>query len=1763
MADPVALSLAERVGALQAAHPWLDTPLVATLAQSTLTPQQTVQQGDVLKQNLQTTWGAVAGAWDDPALYTHDGADVQLRAYLSNSMGPAPVAQQDLVTTQKNLQAKGYGVGLPTDGTWGPEWQSQLNAAHNDYTSNAYAGNRPLSTNAHKAAHGFLSSLMPGNMAHTLIGYAKALPREVANAASDVIGGAAEIVSGVPLGIEQAVTGHGAEGIREAQRIGANVGTSVNTALGGKKMTAEEFYNRQTSAAEVINDIGTILTVTPGGAGAAAAERLGIGATGAYRYGLVRGLTDVSSEASKAAAVRGPLVIARTLGSDSLRGRLLRGSALGAGVGAGVAAAQGTSITRGAEYGALGGATGNALIGSRLGRAATERLPGGFLSNHPIQAWTSPVVGKLTSGDGLYYRARTLLAQPYRIPVVRGAGNAYAAAIPYGLGAAGQSALAGHFDPNNSLTTSIASDTTLDPLDERLKAVTSGLTGGHVALGLNDLVWFLHGDLPLPGMRGASSQAVGRAVDSVSDHINDGLGKVGANGAITRAMQAVYGKKWTPQYMIDTTFQGDVSAYNHFWTNKLDKLGVARYAEQEVHRWIENNGGIAPSYEEKKQIVEAASSEAWHNPDIRQEQLKFLVSSNNPLVTGELENRLRAQIVGAMQEPEMAQRHGAFALVSAEREMAAILADPESAKQLISPAAWATHAAERATEEGSTLTRKPDRAWLGANSGLVMPGSEGLARLDTLSKQQAHAYVDTLESALSDETLTDEQRDLLVNEAYDWLHHHGNFDDLGLRVFEVKPGENGTVNLIDRMREYADSLGSPIHLALDASPELKAAVARIREHGYQLWHGTDIGHHLSTPMVPAPLAGTGITRARKVISAMGLNPEHFRSSDVGAYIRDAFRNNLQKLIDDGKLSMPPYMTPDTLITRLRTHADAQAKLGVLPDAIFSLTAPWRKTLVQAQADAQGKTTEEVLAEMKNELARYHSVRDIPRRVFHEVLSSTDDLPYATSLARGIHGQDDLPLFTPDQIDLIHQAAIKAGGQVPGYMIGAGRFDNLIRSGFGLGGEGWNIPLGPMGVRIKSDSIARAGNTYGRLRDNFRFTMSPAFSARRVTKTRIKLEAEGLLSTSTPVKDLLEGKVYGPQTPSRLQGTKVTQADGRPLLVYHGTQADFEHFDDATHGDKGWYGPGHYFTVDPNYAKTYAGEEGNVKRAFLNIKNPLEWFGSLTKSDAQEFLKLVGRENDPWAKDRLAATRNHTMETLSDALIHPWVDYPASWEESVARVQSTLEAKGAAMHQYNPVSEVRFNRAVRKFAEARGHDGIAHYEYVPGPIGETHIPENGVRSFVAFRANQVHSAEQDLGHDVYQAAHRYYATLFPEHADQAADEFDRALHSADIFAIYQPRQYAAHAAWQAKQMGWSDERVKAMITRVFEYGSARYGEGRTAAERTANTIFFPFSFEKTVLRNIGGYLLDHPAQLATLNAGLAAYDAFSKAHPGDPLSGPYLQAHVPLLHEIIRLNPFGHGLSPGEFGGINAPLLNMFLPQSWDQSNPNNLGLLGRLVPAMNDITRTWKEVGQQSVIAHNAMQNVYDYAADKRADNPFYKYRPVVTPVAQREQAFKDRAKLIKALQPVLDANAHLGSGKEYTFSNDPSVDPALRGEVVSKAAVDQLLHELYPAYDPAGAAKYATEVQTKSRSFLNSIKGTPNFLAYAKFADAVDKFRGHVQAGDYRAYPDQQAQLTSQLRAFAFAAALHGKDGQPDDGFTHWYNTTFSKALGPLTGAP
>lgn len=94
-------------------------------------------------------------------------------------------------------------------------------------------------------------------------------------------------------------------------------------------------------------------------------------------------------------------------------------------------------------------------------------------------------------------------------------------------------------------------------------------------------------------------------------------------------------------------------------------------------------------------------------------------------------------------------------------------------------------------------------------------------------------------------------------------------------------------------------------------------------------------------------------------------------------------------------------------------------------------------------------------------------------------------------------------------------------------------------------------------------------------------------------------------------------VNSPAFQSWFKGSKVVDAEGNPLRVYHGTGADIEEFKyEFTNRGRDQFGSGFYFTDDPTAASGYAhertisdepkpgGEQANVLPVYLAIRKPI-------------------------------------------------------------------------------------------------------------------------------------------------------------------------------------------------------------------------------------------------------------------------------------------------------------------------------------------------------------------------------------------------------------------------------------------------------------------------------------------------------------------------------------------------------------------------------
>lgn len=146
-------------------------------------------------------------------------------------------------------------------------------------------------------------------------------------------------------------------------------------------------------------------------------------------------------------------------------------------------------------------------------------------------------------------------------------------------------------------------------------------------------------------------------------------------------------------------------------------------------------------------------------------------------------------------------------------------------------------------------------------------------------------------------------------------------------------------------------------------------------------------------------------------------------------------------------------------------------------------------------------------------------------------------------------------------------------------------------------------------------------------------------------------------------------------------SKVVDENGEPLVVYHGTNADFKAFKPTKIGE---FGPAIYFASTPSEAGSYAGvprrgqEDGapNIIPVYLSLKNPYN-------KGVDAFWKEFGREGetDAQAIERAkAAGYDGVIEQKKDWRNKPFQHYVAFRSE---QVKSAIGNRGT----YGPLTEV--------------------------------------------------------------------------------------------------------------------------------------------------------------------------------------------------------------------------------------------------------------------------------------------------------------------------------------------------------------------------------------------------------------------------------------------------------------------------------------------
>lgn len=1536
--------LSTRLAALQTAHPWMDAFTSTTVAQQPISTQQMMQVAESLRTQTASTFSGYTPYSYDPALHQPSSTKAFAQQYVNTVTAGNPFDTSSLTTMQRNLQAQGFGTGLTITGAWNADWQQALQQHASQHFADQMSGDRPGATTSHGLLHSMLHALSPTGIASAVVGTIKSLPSDFRDLGSDLAGGVTEIGGIATYGLEQAVTGHGLEGVRASQRAGARVGAGIESAL-GNKMTAEEYYAKVQDWGRAVNDLGTLLMIVPGvgeavGAGAKGLTTLMRGADIAEAQagqGLIR--SSLGRTVGHEAAQRTPGLTAAAVGSRAGK-RILTGAGIGGTAGGVNAEINGGDLTTGIVSGALlGGAAGGLTRFAERAGSATTRLPENALDNIPVLKQTGAVIDRLASEDGLYYRMRSTLAKPYEYGAVRLAGQGLTKSQAVSLKINGLSWLENTVgdDPNSQpLARYVAGSHPLDPLDHALATAAQKL---HLPFTpkVDWLMYALHGDLNGVGKEGVESEGLtgntSRKAQAIHDAIDNALGQTGYAERVVRGTGRSY-----EQLLADAN--GNEEHLQDWMWDKVHHAAATLYA-QKVLRDLPDPEKMRISSDRDLLVpfLQTAKDEALANPATMEEAHSILSQAKN---ANYLETYIHNELIASKTQPGESLRHeiGTYIPV-ANRLRDDIL--PRIETDFLTPQE-AEFAPKGSDPQYKKLLSKAGLTWQGMKEakGSVAAGSIGLMRKGKLTSQQAledlKGYDAKYQALLAErETLvgsgsltmaqaaargarTEAERHAALIEnnerladlhadLMDYAYNQHGLTRRPLAVYKGLDPEQGVKQMLDLLADARKNLASEVFLAPDASAEATAAYNFIKDNGYIPVHGKDIGHlYLNLIKRPGSL-GNLATRRRQIAQTLGLGTERYSQMNVASQQRLAIVSRLEQAQARGSVSFGQHGTARDVLNDLTDKNLLADKDNTWAEKIaFGASSPLHSRDIKGLMEHYDETPQQAEARLRQDIALAGGLRGLSTKEVVRILTRKD--------------ADGVPIMDEASALRVHDA-IRAGmADTNIRMVGLTHLEDLMRFGaFRFAAEhNWDLDKWRYLMALP-DKLIRA-------RDNWRFAMNPMFSVRRVVKTNVKMVADGVQASHNPVR---------------------------------------------------------------------------------------------------------------WMAERGAYDEAHTLL------------------DSISGIQ-----KG-------------------------------HYEYL--------------------------------------------------------DEAQRYIDQHDMWGIYNPRSYKAMYAWQKKQQGFSDEEIRQGLNRVFDYGG-RGEQGRTAAERTANVFFFPFSFEKTLLRSVGGYLLDHQAQALVLDQALDSYRQFSAAHPNSPLTSKWIDKHAPVLNEALRLNAFAHGISPGEFGGINRPILNAFMPQHWATSK-DSMKTLERFVPAISDLHRIMGEINaQQSVIRTSVANGIARF--DGHGGNALFRLPSNEVKTAQIGDALVFKLQLNDAFQNVIDYNDSQGSDEaKYHFGYGDNIPPVVRGEVINKSTLAILVHQAYPAFDPNKAGEIAKQHAQDARVWVNSRTHDPKFAQYSEYLDAATTASEHMTKDDY-----PLDQLTAVQALFRSQAADLSRN---NPSFRRLYDRTWARYFGPL----
>jgi len=189
--------------------------------------------------------------------------------------------------------------------------------------------------------------------------------------------------------------------------------------------------------------------------------------------------------------------------------------------------------------------------------------------------------------------------------------------------------------------------------------------------------------------------------------------------------------------------------------------------------------------------------------------------------------------------------------------------------------------------------------------------------------------------------------------------------------------------------------------------------------------------------------------------------------------------------------------------------------------------------------------------------------------------------------------------------------------------------------------------------------------------------------------------------------------------------------------------------------------------------------------------------------------------------------------------------------------------------------------------------------------------------------------------------------------------------------FSPTEWHAAAFGQLTRQGMDEVSAVAAVEKAFLFGMRRSG-----LESSVNFVFFPFSFQKHLVGNMARFAAQDMGRVTLMHDSIKVWDALNERYD----LPERWRAHLPILSQVRKFNPFAYGITPGEFGGVNRAtyeafkrldgvneahdaVANAFLPQGMHVNTESGFdnwqsykGKVQRLLPIWREAEDMYQEV---------------------------------------------------------------------------------------------------------------------------------------------------------------------------------------------------------------